>query len=71
VLFRAIDRSGALVGVRLREKRDMAAASAFYRSDSAVTGVPPALVTTDGYDGYTDAIRTMMSDGVKRSAFHR
>ena len=38
-LYRAIDRSGALVDVRLSEKRDMAAAKAFFRSAKAVTGV--------------------------------
>ena len=44
-LYRAIDRSGALVDVRLSEKRDMAAAKAFFRSAKAVTGVTPARVT--------------------------
>jgi putative transposase len=48
-LYRAIDRSGALVDVRPSEKRDMAAAKAFFRSAKAVTGVPPARVTTDGH----------------------
>src|SRR3954469_3288501 len=45
-LYRAIDRSGALVDVRLSETRDMAAAKAFFRSAKAVTGVTPARVTT-------------------------
>ena len=40
-LYRAINRSGALVDVRLSEKRDMAAAKAFFRSARAVTGVTP------------------------------
>ena len=57
-LYRAIDRSGALVDVRLSEKRDMAAAKAFFRSAKAVTGVTPARVTTDGHDSYPRAIRT-------------
>jgi hypothetical protein len=39
-LYRAIDRSGVLVDVRLSEKRDMAAAKAFFRSAKAVTGGP-------------------------------
>src|ERR1700730_11132860 len=64
-LYRAIDRSGALVDVRLSEKRDMAAAKAFFRSAKAVTGVTPARVTTDGHDSYPRAIRTMLGDGVK------
>jgi putative transposase len=64
-LYRAIDRSGALVDVRLSEKRDMAAAKAFFRSAKAVTGVTPARVTTDGHDSYPRAIRTELDVGVK------
>ncbi len=37
-LYRAIDRSGALVDVLFSEHRDMAAAQAFFRSAKAVTG---------------------------------
>src|ERR1700692_3276364 len=57
-LYRAIDRFGALVDVRLSEKRDMTAAKAFFRSAKAVTGVIPARFTTDGHDSYPRAIRT-------------
>ena len=64
-LYRAIDRSGALVDVKLSEKRDMAAAKAFFRSAKAVTGVTPARVTTDGHDSYPRAIRTELDAGVK------
>jgi putative transposase len=64
-LYRAIDRSGALVDVRLSEKRDMAAAKAFFRSAKAVTGVTPARVTTDGHDSYPRAIRTELDAGVE------
>src|ERR671932_163201 len=46
-LYRAIDRSGALVDVLSSEHRDMAAAKAFFRSAKAVTGVTPERVTTD------------------------
>jgi len=49
-LYRAIDRTGALVDVMLSETRDMAAAKRFFRSAKAVTGVTPARVTTDGHD---------------------
>jgi transposase-like protein len=51
-LYRAIDTSGALVDVRLSEMRDMAAATAFFRSAKTVTGITPARVTTDGHDSY-------------------
>jgi putative transposase len=64
-LYRAIDRFGTLVDVRLSEKRDMAAAKAFFRSAKAVTGVTPARVTTDGHDSYPRAIRTELDAGVK------
>ena len=64
-LYRAIDRFGALVDVRLSEKRDMEAAKAFFRSAKAVNGVTPARVTTDGHDSYPRAIRTELDEGVK------
>ena len=63
-LYRAIDRFGALVDVRLSETRDMAAAKAFFRSAKAVTGVIPARVTTDGHDSYPRAIRTELDAGM-------
>jgi transposase-like protein len=64
-LYRAIDRFGALVDVRLSETRDMEAAKAFFRSAKAVTGVTPARVTTDGHDSYPRAIRTELNESVK------
>jgi hypothetical protein len=51
----AIDRSGALVDVRLSETRDMEAAKAFSQSAKTVTGVIPARVTTDGHHSYPRA----------------
>jgi putative transposase len=63
-LYRAIDRSGALMDARISETRDMAAAMASFRSAKAVTGVTPARVTTDGHDIYPRAIRTVPGDGV-------
>src|ERR687890_680833 len=64
-LYRAIDRSGALVDVLFSEQRDMAAAKAFFRSAKAVTAVTPDRVTTDGHDGYPRAIRTELGKGVR------
>jgi putative transposase len=64
-LYRAIDRSGVLVDVRLSETRDMEAAKAFFRSARDVTGTVPARVTTDGHDSYPRAIRTGLGEGVK------
>src|SRR3954470_22348091 len=64
-LYRAIDRSGALVDVLFSEHRDMAAAKAFFRSARAVTGVTPDRVTTDGHDSYPRAIRSEAGRGVR------
>ena len=64
-LYRAIDRSGALVDVMFSEHRDMAAAKAFFRSAKSVTGVTPARVTTDGHDSDPRAIRTTLGKTVR------
>jgi transposase-like protein len=61
-LYRAIDRSGALVDVMFSEHRDMAAAKAFFASAKMVTGVTPDRVTTDGHDSYPRAIRTVLGN---------
>jgi putative transposase len=55
-LYRAIDRNGALVDVMLSERRDLAAAKAFFRSAKAATGTIPDRVTSDGHDAYPRAI---------------
>jgi putative transposase len=64
-LYRAIDRSGALVDVILSETRDMAAARVFFRSAKAVAGMTPVRVTTDGHDTYPRAIRTELGRHVR------
>lgn len=64
-LYRAIDRTGALVDVLFSEHRDMTAARAFFRSAKAVTGLTPDRVTTDGHDSYPRAIRTELGRGVR------
>jgi putative transposase len=63
-LYRAIDRNGALVDVMLRERRDFAAAKAFFRSAKAATGSVPDRVTSDGHDAYPQAIRTELGKAV-------
>ena len=60
-LYRAIDRAGVLVDVRLSETRDMKAAQAFFRSGKAVTAITPTRVTTDGHDSYPRAIRSELA----------
>ena len=64
-LYRAIDRSGALVDVMFSEHRDMTAAKAFFESAKMVTGITPDRVTTDGHDSYPRAIRTTLGEGVR------
>ena len=66
-LYRAIDRDGDLVDTMLSERRDMAAARAFFRSAKAATGMAPDRVTTDGHGSYPRAIRITLG----RRVVHR
>jgi putative transposase len=63
-LYRAIDRDGTLVDVRLSAARDLAAAETFFRSAWTATGVMPDRITTDGHDAYPRAIRNVFGDRV-------
>jgi len=51
-LYRAIDREGNLVDVRLSSKRDKAAAKAFFHKALETTEFCPDRVTTDGHKPY-------------------
>jgi putative transposase len=64
-LYRAVDRDGALVDVMLSQRRDLAAAKAFFRSAKAVTAIIPDRVTSDGHDCYPNAIRSALGKSVK------
>jgi putative transposase len=64
-LYRAIDRAGNLVDVLLSEKRDRAAAEAFFRSARTVTGCVPERVISDGYDASPKAIKTELGEEVR------
>ena len=66
-LYRAIDRDGNLIDTMLSERRDMAAARAFFRSAKAATGITPERVTTDGHGSYPRAIRSTLG----RRVVHR
>ena len=70
-LYRAIDRDGDLVDTMLSERRDMAAARAFFRSAKAAAGAAPERVTTDGHGSYPRAIRSTLGRRVvhRTSAF--
>jgi transposase-like protein len=58
-LYRAIDKDGNLIDVRLSETRDLPAAEAFFRSAWTVTGATPDRITTDSHDAYPRAIRNV------------
>jgi len=64
-LYRAIDRDGNLVDVLLSEKRDKAAAEAFFRSARTVTGRVPERVTSDGHNAYPGAIKAAFGEAVR------
>jgi transposase-like protein len=64
-LYRAIDRSGALVDMMLSETRDMKVVKAFFRSAKAVTVITPTQLTTDGHDSYPRAIRNELGRHVR------
>ena len=51
----------------LSERRDMAAAQAFFRSAKSVAGQVPERVTTDGHGSYPRAIRSTLG----RRVLHR
>jgi transposase-like protein len=63
-LYRAIDRDGNLVDVLLSQKRDRAAAEAFFRSPRTVTERVPDRVTTGGHNSYPGAIKAELGDTV-------
>ena len=62
-LYRAMDRDGHLMDVRLSDTRGLAVAEAFFRSAWIVTGVAPDRITTDGHDPYPRAIRHVFGTG--------
>jgi transposase-like protein len=64
-LYRAIDRDGNLVDVRLSPTRDMDAAQRFFAQALDIVGHAPEQVTTDGHDAYPRAIRETLGPGVR------
>jgi putative transposase len=64
-LYRAVDRDGNLIDALLSEHRDMAAATAFFRSAKATAGFRPDRVTTEGHGSYPKAIRMTLGRTVR------
>jgi putative transposase len=69
-LYRAIDRDGNLVDVRLSETRDRAAAEAFFRTARTVTDSVPERVTSDGHDAYPGAIKAELGEAILHRTSH-
>ncbi len=64
-LYRAIDSDGNLVDSMLSQKRDMAAAKAFFRQALELAEAPPEHVVTDGLTAYPRAIAEELGKEVK------
>jgi transposase-like protein len=67
-LYRAIDQVGQLVDVYFSERRNAAAAEAFFARALAETGVTPARVTTDKAACYPPALRACLPTVEHRSS---
>src|SRR5262245_46956220 len=64
-LYRAVDESGQVVDVLLREHRDLASARAFFDQAIARRGARPRTVITDKHASYRRAVRRLR-DGTPR-----
>ena len=62
--YRASDREGHLIDVRLSQTRDMDAAQRCFAQALGVAGPAPEQVTTAGHDAYPRAIRETLGPGV-------
>jgi transposase-like protein len=63
-LYRAIDRDGNLIDVRLSASRDMASAKAFFKKALKQAGGKPDRVTTDGHNSFPRAIGEELGEDV-------
>ncbi len=64
-LYRGIDENGNLVDVLLSEKRDMAAAKAFFAQARETVEHRPERVVTDGLSAYPRAIKEELGEDVE------
>lgn len=64
-LYRAIDKFGNLIDVRLSKTRDLEAAEAFFKQAKETVGYKPEKITTDGHDSYPKAIRKTLGLNVE------
>src|SRR3954449_9192710 len=61
-LYRAVDKQGRTVDFRLSERRDVAAAKAFFRKAMKHNGAP-RVITLDAYAASHRAVRELKVDG--------
>ena len=62
-LYRAVDRAGRTVDVRLSTRRNVAAAKAFFRKAIKGQQRAPQTITLDGYAASHRAVRELKADG--------
>jgi len=71
-LYRAVDESGQVVDVLLREKRDLESAKAFFEQAIKRRGVVPGEVITDKHRAYLRAVRQHLPNAKhRRTGLHR
>jgi hypothetical protein len=63
-LYRAVDRAGKTVDVRLSARRDVTAAKAFFKKAIKSQGSVPRTITLDRYAASHRAVREMKRDGL-------
>ena len=63
-LYRAVDRAGKTVDLRLSAKRDVTAAKAFFKKAIKSQGRAPQTITLDGYAASHRTVREMKADGL-------
>jgi transposase-like protein len=63
-LYRAVDKAGHTVDYRLSDRRDGAAAQAFFRKAIRHEGRPPHTITLDGYAASHRGVREMRTHGL-------
>ncbi len=67
-LFRAIDEYGQIVDVYLSDRRNAAAARAFFEQSLEMSGVTPTHITTDKAKCYPPALRAVLPHAQHRSS---
>jgi len=58
-LYRAVDREGRSVNFRLSRRREVMAATLFFRKALKTQGRPPRVITLDGYAASHRAVREL------------